>query len=166
MAAATDATTTDTAQAVEIKLIHIARRELEKQGKLDDAGYRGLLAQFGNGADSSKALTAGQRRRLLQHFKACGFKLRSTAGQAGGEWRREPQMRKLRALWYQLAERAAVDRPADGRACDAAIEAWAKRQLQHDTPPLDALRFASGAQMDKLIEALKAWGRRVGAEVL
>ena len=30
---------------------------------------------------------------------------------------------------------------------------------------LDALRFASGEQMAKLIEAMKAWGHRVGAEI-
>lgn len=152
---------TDTTQATEIKLIHIARNSL----KLEDDSYRALLARYGNGATSSKALTASQRRHLLNHFKACGFKLRPTSGKAGGEWRREPQMRKLRAMWYRLAEAGAVDNPANGEACDAAVEAWAKRQLQHDTPPLDALRFASGPQMDKLIEAMKAWGRRVGAEI-
>lgn len=152
----------DTTQATEIKLIHIAKSSL---GLAEDS-YRQLLAKYGNGATSSKALTASQRRHLLNHFKACGFKLRPTSGKTGSEWRREPQMRKLRAMWYRLAEAGAVDQPANGEACDAAIEAWAKRQLQHDTPPLDALRFASGQQMDKLIEAMKAWGRRVGAEIL
>lgn len=151
----------DTTQATEIKLIHIARQSL---GLADDS-YRQLLARYGNGASSSKALTASQRRALLNHFKACGFKLRPTSGKTGSEWRREPQARKLRAMWYLLAEAGAVDRPADGKACDQAVEAWAKRQLQHDTPPLDALRFASGAQMDKLIEAMKAWGKRVGAGI-
>ena len=151
----------DTSQATEIKLIHIARGEL----KLADDTYRALLAQYGNGATSSKSLSASQRRHLLQHFKACGFKLRPKAGKTGSEWRREPQMRKLRAMWYRLAEAAAVDQPADSAACDDAIEAWAKRQLQNETPALDALRFASGAQMDKLIEAMKAWGKRVGAEI-
>ena len=151
----------DTTQATEVKLIHIARQSL---GLAEDS-YRALLAQYGNGATSSKQLTVSQRRHLLQHFKACGFKLRPNAGKTGSEWRREPQMRKLRAMWYRLAEVAAVDQPADGHACDAAIEAWAKRQLQNETPPLDALRFASGAQMNTLIEAMKAWGQRVGAEI-
>lgn len=153
--------TPDSTQATEIKIIHIARQSLG----LDDDTYRALLARIGNGASSSKALSASQRRHLLQHFKACGFKLRPTAGRVGSEWRREPQMRKLRAMWYRLADAGAVDQPADSTACDAAIEAWAKRQLQHDTPPLDALRFAAGKQMDKLIEAMKAWGDRIGADV-
>lgn len=151
----------DTSQATEIKLIHIARSSL----KLAEDSYRELLARYGNGATSSKDLTASQRRHLLQHFKACGFKLRPNSGRAGGEWRREPQMRKLRAMWYRLAEAGAVDNPVNSAGCDAAIEAWAKRHLQHDTPALDALRFASGQQMDRLIEAMKAWGKRVGAEI-
>lgn len=154
-------TATDNSQAFEVKLIHIARNAL----KLADDTYRELLSRYGNGATSSKALTASQRRHLLQHFKACGFALRPTAGRTGSEWRREPQMRKLRAMWYCLADKAAVDKPANSAACDAAVEAWAKRQLQNDTPPLDALRFASGPQMSKLIEDMKAWARRVGAEV-
>lgn len=151
----------DTTQAFEVKLIHIARQSL----KLDEDVYRSLLSRFGNGATSSKDLSASQRRHLLQHFKNSGFKLRPTSGKTGGEWRREPQMRKLRAMWYRLADAGAVDQPADSAGCDAAVEAWARRQLSTDTPPLDALRFASGPQMDKLIEAMKAWGRRVGAEI-
>lgn len=154
-------TPADTTQGTEIKLIHIARQAL----KMEEDTYRALLARYGNGATSSKALTASQRRHLLQHFKNAGFKLRPNSGKVGSEWRREPQMRKLRAMWYRLADAAAVDQPADSAACDAAVEAWAKRQLQNDTPPLDALRFASGAQMDRLIEAMKAWGGRVGAEI-
>lgn len=152
---------TDTTQATDIKLIHIARQSL---GLADDT-YRALLAQYGNGATSSKDLTVSQRRHLLQHFKACGFKLRPKAGRVGSEWRREPQMRKLRALWYLLADGGHVDRPANGQACDSAIEAWAKRQLSTDNPPLDALRFATGGQMSKLIEEMKAWCLRVGAAV-
>lgn len=152
---------TDNTQATEIKLIHIARGAL----KLAEDTYRALLAQYGNGATSSTALSASQRRHLLQHFKACGFQLRPKAGKTGSDWRREPQMRKLRAMWYRLADVAAVDQPADSASCDQAIETWAKRQLQHETPPLDALRFASGQQMNTLIEAMKAWGERVGAEI-
>lgn len=147
----------DPNQAVEIRLIQIARRELQ----LADDTYRDLVARFGNGAESSKALSAAQRGRLLEHLKACGFKLRPKSGKTGAGWPREPQMRKLRAMWYALAEAGQVNRPADGKACDAAITAWAQRQL----PELDALRFASGEQMNKLTEEMKAWGRRVGAKI-
>ncbi len=151
----------DPGRATEIRLIHIAKAELQRLGKLDEDSYRDLVARFGNGAASSKDLSAAQRKRLLDHFKACGFQLRAKAGKTGAGWRREPQMRKLRALWYGLADGGHVQKPADGQACDAAITSWAKRQL----PELDALRFANGAQMNKLIEELKAWCRRVGVLV-
>ena len=74
-------------------------------------------------------------------------------------------MRKLRAMWYAMAEGGHVERPADAKACDAAIETWALRQLAPHGR-IDSLRFASGAQMNKLIEELKAWGKRVGAASL
>lgn len=153
------------AAATEIKLIHIGRSALG----MDEATYRAMLANLCNGKTSSKALTAQERQRVLDHMRDKGFKLKRRAGQGGtthDTWRRAPQMRKLRALWYLLAEAGAVDHPADSQACDAAIEAWAKRQLSTHTPPLDALRFADGVQMSQLIEALKDWGLRVGAPVV
>lgn len=160
----TIATTTATpnSAATEIKLIHIAKQSL---GLADDS-YRALVAQYGKGATSSTQLSVAQRKALLEHFKACGFVLRPKAGKGGSGWRREPQMRKLRAMWYALAEGGHVETPADADACTAAVEAWAKRQLSTHTPALDALRFATGAQMNKLIEEMKAWGLRVGAGIV
>ena len=67
-------------------------------------------------------------------LKARGFVVKPRAdGPAAAEqgWQRAPQMRKLRAMWYLLADGAHVDRPADMAACNAGIEAWAKRQLRH-----------------------------------
>lgn len=151
----------DASRTTEIKLIHIAKTSL---GLADDS-YRALLAKHGGGATSSKDLTASQRKKLLAHFKACGFQLRPKAGKTGSEWRREPQMRKLRAMWYRLADAGGVEQPADSAACDHAIEAWALRQLSTHTPPLQALRWATGEQMNTLIEAMKAWGHRIDAEI-
>lgn len=144
--------------AREIRLIQMGRSQL----KLDDDTYRQMLANLCGGKTSSKALTAQERQRVLAHLKSRGFVIkRKGDGQTQDGWRRAPQMRKLRAIWYLLAERGEVDRPANAEACDAAIETWAKRQL----PELDAIRFADGQQMSKLIEEIKAWGRRVGAPV-
>lgn len=152
---------TTASSATEIKLIHIAKASLQ----MGDDTYRDLVARFSDGkASSSKDLSASQRRALLDHMKACGFQLRTRSGKTGSEWHREPQMRKLRAMWYAMAEGGHVERPADAKACDAAIETWALRQLAPHGR-IDSLRFASGAQMNKLIEELKAWGKRVGAEI-
>jgi len=148
----------------EIKLIHVAKGALH----MDDATYRAILADKGAGATSSTQLTAPQRQAVLQHLKACGFVAKarpgSPAAKASG-WVRSPEMTKLRALWWALADVQAVTRPASHQACDDALNAWAVRQLGTATPPLAALRFASGEQMRQLIEALKQWAHRVGAKV-
>lgn len=150
------------AQAKEVKLIKIAQRALQ----LDDATYRDMLSRLCGGKTSATDLDATERRRVLRHMKASGFVVKSKAPATGSEWRREPQMRKLRAMWYQLAEAGAVDNPDNSVACDAAIETWAKRQLDKPGAPFSALRFADGEQMNKLIEEMKRWGLRVGARIV
>ncbi|OGO97371.1 MAG: hypothetical protein A2Z93_06205 [Curvibacter sp. GWA2_64_110] len=142
----------------ELGLIHMAKAHLQ----LSQADYEHVLREV-TGKTSAAGLDAAGRDKLLRHFKAKGFKVRIKAG--GMSWG-DPQRRKLRAMWYMLAEAGAVDRPANGTACDAAIEAWAKRQL-NGTPlgPLDALRFANGEQLRKLIEEMKRWGQRVKADI-
>lgn len=155
---------TVTVAAAEIKLIHIAKQALH----MDDDTYRAVLAAKGNGATSSKALTAPQRRAVLAHFKACGFVVKPQPGSAAGKangWARTPEMTRLRALWWALADAGAVTRPQTHQACDDAIDAWAVRQLSTAQPPLDAVRFASAEQMRVLIESLKKWARRVGARL-
>jgi phage gp16-like protein len=158
-------TPTDTLARTQVKLIQIGRRALQ----LDDATYRRLLAELAGGKTSSTALTAEERRRVLDHMKARGFEIKPRAGRAGHSgqgWQRDPQLGKLRAMWYVLADAGEVDAPADMAACNAAIEAWAKRQIngqaRQELGRLDALRFATGAQMDKLIESMKAWLDRLG----
>lgn len=148
-----------TSAATEIKLIHIARQALG----MDDDTYRAMLANLCGGKTSSKALTDVERQKVLRHFKSRGFVLkRKSGGQTEDAWRRRPLMRKLRALWYLLADAGAVDHPVDAHACDAAIEAWAMRQM----PGLAALRLAHDQdQMVPLIEAAKKWALRVDAPV-
>lgn len=150
-----------TTAAQEIKLIQIGRRALQ----LDDDTYRAMLANLTGGKTSSTALSDSERQRVLAHMKASGFVVKPRADSpAAAEqgWQRAPQMRKLRAMWYLLADRGHVARPADMAACNAAIEIWAKRQLIGQPVPLASLRFATGPQMDKLVEALKAWCARLG----
>lgn len=156
-----------TAAATEIKLIQIGRRALG----LDDATYRAMLGNLTGGKTSSTALTAAERQTVLTHMKARGFEVKPRAKQAGqldATWHREPQLRLLRAMWWQLADAGHVERPANAAACTAAVEAWAIRHLSSPAsgaPPLAALRFASGLQMNALIEGMKKWLRRVGLPV-
>lgn len=145
----------------ELALIHMAKAHLG----LSEADYRYVIAQVtGTEKTSAADLTAIEREKLLRHFKAKGFKVK--AKPAAQRPLRDPQHKKLRAMWYALADVSAVERPADAQACDVAIETWAKRQLASSPlGKLDALRFATGAQLNKLIEDMKAWGLRVGADI-
>ena len=150
-----------TTAAQEIKLIQIGRRALQR----DEATYRAMLANLTGGKTSSTALSEAERKTVLTHMKARGFVVKPRADSpavAEQGWQRAPQMRKLRAMWYLLADDGHVARPADMVACNAGIEAWAKRQLSGQAAALASLRFATGPQMDKLIEAMKAWCARLG----
>lgn len=152
-----------TAAAQEITLIQIGRTALG----LDDATYRQMLANICGGKTSSKALTAGERQAVLKHMKARGFVIKPKAPKhsAGETWHREPQLRKLRAMWWTLADAGHVERPADAAACTAAVEAWAIRHLASGgklhLAPLAAIRFASGPQMNELVEGMKKWLERL-----
>jgi phage gp16-like protein len=138
---------------------------------MTDEDYRALLRQLVS-QDSCKAMTAAQLIVVRTHFEKLARHMgvkrpavtRPTGAQSAGAALDGPQYRKLRALWWALADAKVVARPASPQACDKAVETWAKRQLTGTTlGPLDALRFASGAQTNKLIEELKAWCLRVGA---
>lgn len=140
-------------RAMDIKIIKMGQAQLG----WDDEMYRQVLATHFGGKTSAKALDWRERQKLIQYMKRHGFEVKSRRSTE----RVDTTMSKLRALWFALADVGAVNRPADMAAADQAIEAWAKRMV----PELDALRFASGYKMQRLIEAMKRWAVRVGANV-
>jgi phage gp16-like protein len=148
----------------ELGLIHMAKAHLG----LSREDYEFVIRHVTKTEKSSAAdLTDAERNTLLQHFKRMGFTIKPKAGAARPL--NGPMHRKLRAIWYSLAEAGAVTRPADPLACDAAVEAWAMRQINEGSASqalgaLDALRFASVDQLNKLIEEIKRWAARVGAK--
>ena len=156
--------TTDTRKR-ELGLIHMAKAFFAQRDGMTADDYRAVVLAV-TGKASSADLDADGRQKLLKHFKAKGFVVKAKPGKARAAFIREPQVRKLLAMWYALSDRGAVAAPAHALACNQAVEKWAKEQLA-GTPlgPLDALRFATGEQLNKLIESMKAWGQRVGADV-
>lgn len=147
----------------ELGLIHMAKATL---GLIRDDYEHVLHTVTVTGRASAADLDAAGRDKLLKHFKTKGFVVKAKAGAARARGIREPQITKLLAMWYALADASAVLRPASSEACSRAVEAWSREQLAtHELGPLEALRFATGAQLTKLIESLKGWGDRVGANV-
>ena len=63
-----------------------------------------------------------------------------------------PRERKVWALWHQLHRDGLVNNPSR-----AALDAWVERTVH-----VSALRFATAAQLDTCIEALKSWQQRGG----
>lgn len=157
-----------TAQGREIQLIHIGAADRGMSRQTNPDAYEGLMLGASAGrTTSSKDLTAEERQAVLRRLEAMGFKLPRQGGQhtprnPGSEWRHAPKLRKLMAMWWTLADAGHVNRPASSDACRTAVEAWALGQLSGSRPALAAMRFASGAQMSELIEALKKWCVRVG----
>ena len=152
---------TDPTRKRELALIHLAKATLG----LSRDDYEHVLRAV-TGQASAADLDAAGREKLLKHFKSKGFVVKAKAGAARALGIREPQIKKLQAMWYALSDAGAVDRPASIEACNRAVETWGKEQLAtHALGPLDALRFATGAQLDKLIESMKRWGQRVDADI-
>ncbi len=136
----------------EIQLIHVARQQLG----IDDDTYRTLLNdRFG--VASSKNMDWKQRKRLLDHFKACGFKVKSTGKATGAVKTKpsralaaDPESRKIRSLWILLHELGAVRNPSE-----EALAIYVKRLTK-----VDALQWITGDQAETVIETLKKWAMR------
>lgn len=131
--------------------IHIAKKELG----LDDDTYRAVLERL-TGHTSSAKCSDAQLADLLAHFKAEGFKARSTARStrvkvAGNRPLADaPHASKIRALWITLYELGVI---AD--SSEAALAGFVRRQAK-----VEALQWLSPDQAPRVIEALKRWATR------
>ena len=134
--------------------IHVLKSKLQ----LSDDDYRALLKSLTN-KTSSKDLSDKERQAVRDHMQ----QLAERAGVAKPLRRRatgrtfaqakaaaSPRERKVWALWNQLARDGLLRNPSR-----AALNAFVERTVH-----VSALRFANSAQLDVLIEALKAWQQR------
>ena len=141
--------------------IHVHKSKLG----LSDDDYRALLVTL-TGKASSKGMTATEQAQVRDHMQ----RLVQRMGVAQPTTRRRPltreqfdqvkkaaspRERKVWALWNQLARDGVVHNPSA-----TALNAWVERTVH-----VSALRFANDAQLDTLIEALKAWQQRGGEHV-
>ena len=123
---------------------------------LSDDDYRALLVNL-TGKNSSKALGVQEQARVRDHMQALGERLgvlKPTRQRSFAQTRAaaSPRERKVWALWNQLHRDGVIQNHSA-----PALNAWVKRQVG-----VDALRFCNAAQLDALIEALKAWQLRGG----
>lgn len=140
------------ARARLVKIIHVARRELQ----LEEDTYRQLLACAG-GASSTSDMDLPALESVLAHLKSKGFKVRASV-KSGAKTKAKPDRRqdssasarKVRALWLFLADLGVVRDPSE-----RALAAYCKRIAK-----VDDLHWARPDQMHDLIETLKKWAMR------
>lgn len=133
----------------EMRLIHVAKRELQ----LDDETYRAMLWSIAR-VRSSKDLDFTGRKKVLDHMKARGFKVKTggnAAADRSADDKRDKRYGKARKLFSLLAEAGHIQHNTD-----TAFNAYVKRQTG-----MEHWRFLNGFQINTLIESLKDWCNRV-----
>ena len=139
----------DAGRARLIKLIHVARRDLERAGHLDEPGYRDILRAASDGRhDSAANMSYSELKKAMERFKQAGFQTRKAAGDRTQTV--NPDASKVRALWLFLHALGVVKDPSE-----RALAAYVKRIAK-----VDDLRWARGRVIDTLIETLKKWAMR------
>ena len=142
-----------------IAAIHVLKSKLQ----LSDDDYQALLIHL-TGKASSKDMTAVQRSTVRNHMQRLAERVGAVQPTAQRPYapakfdqlkaNASPKERKVWALWHQLGRDGVVHNPSA-----AALNAWVERTVH-----VSALRFANDAQLDTLIEGLKAWQLRGPAE--
>ena len=135
--------------------IHVLKSKL----RLSDDDYRALIKGL-TLKTSSKDMTDAERQKVRDHMQGLAERMGVVQPSrrrpmpanrfAKSKADASPKERKVWALWHQLG-RDGVVRDTSPQA----LNKWIERQIG-----VSALVFANGAQLDTLIEALKAWQQR------
>lgn len=137
--------------------IHIAKKQLN----LDDDVYRSVLDHV-TGQTSCYKMSDNQLTRVLDHFKAKGFKPKSTKSARrmspnSNEPVKTPLIRKIRAVWITMHLHGIVRDNSE-----AALDAYVKRMSaqQNNGFGVESVAWLNGELAYKVLEALKAWHKR------
>jgi phage gp16-like protein len=142
--------TDDPHRKKDLAAIHVAKKQL----RLDDDLYRAIIERVSGKfratpVSSSGLMTPRERKALLDEMRAHGFRRierpqrRDDVPGAPGEG----QLGKILALWAELGVLNALNDPSE-----KGLRAFVKRMTG-----LEAARWLTAAQSNKVIEALKAW---------
>ena len=134
-----------------IKLIHVARRELQ----MADDSYRAMLAAMPalGGKTSSADLGVKGLELVLTALKSKGFKVRAKAKAPAKHSRplaTDDQSRLIRHLWLELHNLGVVRDPSE-----SALGKYVCRIAK-----IDALQWLSTEDAIKITETLKKWHKR------
>ena len=142
-----------------IGAIHVLKAKL----RLADDDYRALLQGL-TLKTSSKDMSPAEQQKVRDHMQSLAERMgvvqptrrrpMPAARFAKSKADATPKERKVWALWHQLG-RDGVVRDTSPQA----LNKWVERQVG-----VSAMVFANGAQLDTLIEALKAWQQRGTAD--
>ena len=126
----------------ELAQIHIARAQLG----LDEETYRAVLWAVGR-VKSSKDLDWTGRKKLLEHFRAKGWKPTAPKKAKAATPVSAGQDGLVRALWSDLHAAGKVRDPSD-----AALGSWLTRNKWPQR-----VEWLNSHQLTQAIEALKKW---------
>jgi phage gp16-like protein len=136
------------------KLIHVGCRELGI-----DADARRTLQLAVCGKSSMSEMNEGELTRVLDRLKADGFKVSGTKGRRPAAPRAD--LRLVHVLWKKLGDSGELERPGrDG--LNAFIRARFGDKWQSVPADIDMLRDKD--QIEAVVAALKAWGKRAGID--
>jgi phage gp16-like protein len=124
-----------------IAKIHIAKAQLG----LEEDDYRATIERI-TGKRSSAECSAVELDSVLREFRRHGYRPRRVSD--------KPDIRKLHALWRELAAMGRVT-----SASPEALAAWVQRMTKTAKRPqgLSSPEWLSPAEARTLIEALKQW---------
>ena len=137
-----------------IAAIHVLKSKLQ----LSDDDYRALIKSI-TLKTSTKDMTDKERQAVRDHMQGLAVRMGVVKPSsrrapprsfAQAKAQASPRERKVWALWNQLGRDGLVQNPSA-----TALNSWVERTVH-----VSALRFANSAQLDTLIEALKAWQQR------
>jgi phage gp16-like protein len=129
----------------ELAQIHIAKTQLG----LDDGTYRDVLWSVAR-VRSSKDLDWAGRKKLLEHFRAKGWKPQPPKAAKAATPVHAGQDALVKSLWNELHTAGKVRDPSD-----AALGSWLKRNKWPQRP-----EWLNNKQITQAIEALKKWLNR------
>lgn len=131
-----------------------------KQLGLDDDARHDLQLQA-TGKASLSEMTEDEKKRVLDRLKLAGFNPKVQRKAAKAKRAPRADLRLIHVLWAKLGETGALRDPSR-KGLNAFIRARFEKAWQ--TVPADVDMLREWHQVDDVIQALKAWAHREGAD--